>query len=99
MSIYNNIICPLTTKMFDVAFIAHDGYVYEKEAIEELFKDKELIKSPLTGLEMKVGGIIFTTFNKYLEQFFIKNLELNELRYKSITNIINKFNVMINDKN
>ena len=104
MSDFNDLKCKFTDKLYYEAFIAHDGFVYEKEYIETLFENKETIISPTTGQEMKVGGIIYTKLNKYLEEFFIKHSELSVFRYVNVNVNVNKnmiikiFNAMMSEK-
>ena len=91
MSEINNLICPLSGKVYINAFIAHDGYVYEKEFIEALFLNKETIISPSTGKEMKTGGVEFIKLNEYIKKknelyvplkfFFCKNSYVEFYQY------------------
>ena len=102
MSKFYDITCKSTGKLLNEAVIAGDGYVYEKEYIEELFYKYEAyidtIISPTTKTQMDKYFIIFTELNKYLEDFYNKHPELITLRYISKENIIKVFKEMIDNE-
>ena len=84
--------------MYYEAYMALDGYIYEREFIEILSKNKTIIISPTTGKEMKVGGMLCVEINEYLEKMYINNPELLELRYIPNENIVKQFRTMMESK-
>ena len=67
-----NFICPITHQLFIDPVVAADGYLYEKEAIEEWLKEHNT--SPMTNLMLiyKHLNPCFY-FNKKLEAYYLKN--------------------------
>ena len=92
---YEQLLCSFTGKLLNEAFIANDGYIYEKEYIESLYTDKDTFISPTTKQEIKKGGILFTKFNKILEEFYKNHSEMISLRYIPVKTITEIFNNMI----
>ena len=84
--------------MYYEAFMANDGYIYEREFIENLSNGKQVINSPTTGKSMIVGGISCVNFNIKLEEFYNEHPELLELRYVSNNTIVKQFRTMVQNK-
>ena len=106
----SDLICPLSGKIFQYPVIAHDGYVYEKEFIENLFNSsiEEYIISPTTNELMKKGYILFSSLNIVLDKFhtdFESDPEsdsktiLTKYSQESIIIIQNYFDKLMNDAN
>ena len=98
INIYDEYLCKQTGKMYFEAFMANDGYTYERDYIENLFVGKTTIISPTTGEEMKVGGISCAKLNMKLKEFYNKYPEMLELQYVSNENIVKKFRTMMENK-
>ena len=94
---FNQLICQFTGKLYFEAFIANDGYIYERDYIETLYYGNSTFISPITGKEFKSGGVSYTKLNNYLEKFYKDHPELLEMRYISNNNIISKFRDMMNN--
>ena len=72
IDVHKGFSCDFTGRLFNIAVIASDGYIYEKEYLESLIKesDKDTIKSPTTNKEMKKDFILFIQLNKYFEDLY-----------------------------
>ena len=85
MSINKRFICEQTRLIFLEPFLAHDGYVYEKEYFESLYLNKNIddIVSPTTKEKIKIGGIIYTQLLDEIEEFLKININYQSDRNTS----------------
>jgi len=77
----NFLVCPLTGKQFEKPVVAADGFTYEKDAIEEWFKNGHT-NSPLTGEPLSTTDLIpnnaIKSIIKNNEQFIKINNDYND---------------------
>lgn len=74
-----HLLCPITRQIYKEPVVAKDGYVYEKDVIEEWFKNHK--KSPLSNIPIKSTLIKCYTMKNIIEKYLEDHPEHKKEQY------------------
>jgi len=74
-----NLICPITQQVFYEPVVADDGYIYEKDAIEEWLRNKKI--SPMTRESISEKVISLQFMKTLVGDYLTKNPQMKARQY------------------
>lgn len=90
----HNLICPITQQVYYEPVVADDGYIYEKDAIEEWLESKNI--SPMTRETISEKVISVQFMKTMVDDYLIKNPQMKARQYIG-TKLFKRFQITIFD--